>query len=204
MTREVGGSKTKVPGKGGAKPKREETIFNFTCEFRTIVGGGFEEGEECVAEYVGDLKVTLAGQDDDDEREYPAGTARLFVVNSDAATNEGHDLFDVLDYRGETAPYRELLGDDTRIFSRPVCRILEEDEALRENFLVLDRLEIAPRFRGQKLGLRWMRAAIIRFGMGCRLAAIKPFPLQFEGKLGTDSVPAPKEMQKECDARRGS
>lgn len=33
MTREVGGSKTKVPGKGGAKPKREETIFNFTCEF---------------------------------------------------------------------------------------------------------------------------------------------------------------------------
>jgi len=55
------------------------------------------------------------------------------------------------------------------------------------NILILDRLEILPRFRGQQLGLQYVRAAISRFGIGCRLAAIKPFPLQFEGKMGSVS-----------------
>ena len=44
-----------------------------------------------------------------------------------------------------------------------------------------------PRYRGQQLGLQYVRAALSRFGIGCRLAAIKPFPLQFEGKMGSIS-----------------
>jgi hypothetical protein len=51
---------------------------------------------------------------------------------------------------------------------------------LSQNMLILDRLEILPEFRGQRLGLRYMRTVIRRFGLGCRIAAIKPFPLQFE------------------------
>jgi hypothetical protein len=31
--------------------------------------------------------------------------------------------------------------------------------------LILDRLEILPQYRGQQLGLKYMRAAITRFGI---------------------------------------
>jgi hypothetical protein len=43
-------------------------------------------------------------------------------------------------------------------------------------------MEIFPQYRGQQLGLKYVRAAITRFGIGCQLVAIKPFPLQFEGE----------------------
>jgi predicted N-acetyltransferase YhbS len=46
--------------------------------------------------------------------------------------------------------------------------------------LILDRLEVLTEFRRRQLGLRYMRAAIERFGMGCRIVAIKPYPLQLE------------------------
>lgn len=112
---------------------------------------------------------------------------RLFVLNADAAENEGESLFDVLDERAETAAYIHLLGDDAGNFSDEVCKLLGEEMVFCRNMLILDRLEILPRFRGQQLGLKYVRAAISRFGIGCRLAAIKPFPLQFEGKMGTVS-----------------
>jgi hypothetical protein len=108
---------------------------------------------------------------------------RLFVLYADAAESEGESLFDVLDERAETAAYIHLLGDDAGNFSRAVCKILGEEMVFCRNILILDRLKILPRFRDQQLGLKYVRAAISRFGIGCRLAAIKPFPLQFEGKI---------------------
>ena len=112
---------------------------------------------------------------------------RLFVLNADAAESAGENLFDVLDEREETAAYIPLLGDDAGNFSHAVCKILGEEMVFCRNMLILDRVEILPRFRGQQLGLQYVRAAISRFGIGCRLAAIKPFPLQFEGKMGSVS-----------------
>jgi ribosomal protein S18 acetylase RimI-like enzyme len=56
------------------------------------------------------------------------------------------------------------------------------------NMLILDRLEILPQFRRQHLGLRYMRAAITRFGMGCRIAVMKPFPLQFADNVSKSNT----------------
>jgi hypothetical protein len=135
-----------------------------------------------VAEYAGKLFVTL-DDDVESDAEQLAGEARLFIVNAEAADNAAEDLMELLDHRQETAAYIPLLGEAGN-FSPAVCKLLGENTVLWGNMLLLDRLEILPQFRGQQLGLRYMRAAISRFGMGCRIAAIKPFPLQFEGKLG--------------------
>jgi GNAT superfamily N-acetyltransferase len=159
-------------------------ISGFRCAYRTSMSE-FDEGGLYLAEYEGDLFVFLDDNREEglDDGEQVAGQARLFVLNADAAESEGENLFDLLDRRAETAAYIPLLGDEIGNFSPAVCKILGEDMALCRNMLILDRLEILPQYRGQQLGLKYMRAAITRFGIGCRLVAIKPFPLQFEGKL---------------------
>jgi hypothetical protein len=93
-------------------------------------------------------------------------------------------LFELLDLRGETAAYLPLLhSTEPNMFSPAVCRILREDIVSSRNMLILDRLEILPEFRRQRLGFRYIRTALKRFGSGCRIAALKPFPLQFERTL---------------------
>jgi hypothetical protein len=166
--------------------KLRDKIAGFRCSYRTSMSS-YDDYGRYLAVYEGDLFVFLDDEQENDDREYPAGQVRLFVLNENAAECEGENLFDVLDERAETAAYIPLLGDVAGNFSRAVCKILGEEMVFCRNILILDRLEILPRFRGQQLGLQYVRAAISRFGIGCRLAAIKPFPLQFEGKMGSVS-----------------
>jgi hypothetical protein len=161
-----------------------DKVAGFRCSYRTSMSS-YDDYERYLAVYEGDLFVFLDDEQESHDREHPAGQVRLFVLNADAAEHEDENLCDVLDVREETAAYIPLLGNDAGNFSRAVCKILGEEMVFCRNILILDRLEILPRFRGQQLGLRYVRAAISRFGIGCRLATIKPFPLQFEGKMGT-------------------
>jgi hypothetical protein len=116
----------------------------------------YDEYERYLAVYEGDLFVFLDDEQENDDREHPAGQVRLFVLNADAAESEGESLFDVLDERAETAAYIHLLEDDAGNFSREVCKILGEEVVFCRNILILDRLEILPRFRGQQLGLKYV------------------------------------------------
>jgi hypothetical protein len=156
--------------------KSRDKVVGFRCSYRTSTSS-YDDYERYLAVYEGDLFVFLDGEQENDDREHPAGQVRLFVLNADAAENDDESLFDVLDEREETAAYIPLLGDDAGNFSRAVCKILGEEMVFCRNKLILDRVEILPRFRGQKLGLQYVRAAISRFSIGCRLAAIKPGPV---------------------------
>ena len=48
--------------------------------------------------------------------------------------------------------------------------------------LLIDRMEIDPQYRGKRIGLAAMYYTIQKFGHGCSLSVIKPFPLQFEAR----------------------
>jgi hypothetical protein len=161
------------------------SIVHFYCTFRTEMSEWSGDGGPYLSEYEGEL---LVGLEDDVDEFRLAGRAKLFIVNPDAAEDEDDEeapsLFELLDLRGETAAYLPLLhSTEPNMFSPAVRRILREDIGSSRNMLILDRLELLPAFRRQRLGLRYIRTAIKRFGSGCRIAALKPFPLQFERTL---------------------
>src|SRR5687768_17386021 len=129
------------------------------------------------------MQVSIVYREDDTTRRI--GKVRLFVVHADAASFAGVPLADVLDVQSATAPYIALLSKRRAgNFSRAVMRMLGKEIAMSQNMFILDRLEILPKFRGHELGLDAMRACLDHFSGGCRIAAIKPYPLQFEAGSG--------------------
>jgi hypothetical protein len=108
------------------------------------------------------------------------GKAHVAVLNLEGADKAGVARFDVLDTEAWLAHYMALFSDYAGEFSKPVMKLLGEDVVFSNNILILDRLEILPDYRGEELGLRFIKAAVRRYGIGCRLVAIKPYPLQHE------------------------
>jgi hypothetical protein len=117
------------------------------------------------------------------------GRARAYVVPIDQARDHGHHALDFLDVNGDVWPYNVLLSHrEAGSFSPAVNRVLGIDEVYSQNLLIIDRVEILPRFRGREYGLQAMHVMLTHLSLGCRLAAIKPYPLQLEveGAMGVD------------------
>lgn len=53
--------------------------------------------------------------------------------------------------------------------------------------MILDRVEILPKYRGGGIGLLVLTSLIERFGAGAGVVGMKPFPLQLEPKQSRDS-----------------
>jgi GNAT superfamily N-acetyltransferase len=109
-----------------------------------------------------------------------AGKVKLFVVDLEGADKKGFGASGTLDLEAATEPYIALLSEEAGNFIPAVLKILGEEFVLNSNMLIIDRLELLPAYRGRGLGLKCMAACIRHLSAGCRIAAIKPFPLQFE------------------------
>ena len=108
------------------------------------------------------------------------GKFRLYYVDVERAANHGIPAFDVFDSYAHTVDYHDaLFGASSPEFSDQLMDILRYD-VVGSNVLILDRLEILPKYRNRGLGLSVMRHMIERFASGTAVVAIKPFPLQFE------------------------
>ncbi|WP_266170747.1 hypothetical protein [Dyella subtropica] len=117
------------------------------------------------------------------------GRARAYVVPIEQARDHGHQALDFLDVDGDVWPYHVLLSRrEAGAFSAAVNRILGTDEVFNQNLLIIDRVDILPRYRGHDYGLQAMHLMLTHLSLGCRLAAIKPYPLQLEvpGAMGVD------------------
>lgn len=110
------------------------------------------------------------------------GYLRAYVFDSDGANAIGYSPMDALDaVTSATVPYIALYSfEEAGNLSPAVLKILGEDFASNDRILILDRIELLPKYRGHGVGLLCMRTLIRHLGIGCRLVAIKPFPLQFE------------------------
>ena len=140
-----------------------------------------EEPSDFIYETSGDL-FAVGGETD--EREL-AGKFRLYYVDVDRAINDDVSVFDVLDSYSQTIGYYDLFDPNSPDLSDHVINLLEND-VFGSNVLILDRLEILPKFRGKCAGLAVMSEMIRRFSAGAALVAIKPFPLQFEPAPASD------------------
>lgn len=121
------------------------------------------------------------------ERDRIAGRFRVYYADFELAQNHGVSAFEVLDAYQHTCEYDEaVLGSKRAPFSARLEKLLG-DEIWRFNMLILDRIEILPKYRGGGIGLLVLISLIERFGAGAGVVGMKPFPLQFEPKQHRDS-----------------
>lgn len=120
---------------------------------------------------------------DVNERRSLVGKFRTYYVDAERAINGHVSIFDVFDTYSHTVGYFEaLFGRNFPEFSNRVTKLFDFD-VFGNNVLILDRIELLPKYRGKGLGLKIMRHMMRRFGAGAGIVAIKPFPLQFEHEV---------------------
>lgn len=133
-----------------------------------------EEPEDFMYEVCGKI---LCGTEED-EKDRVAGRFRLYYADFETALNHGVSAFEVLDAYQHTLEYAEaILGSNEAPFSARLQKLLG-DEIWNFNLLILDRVEILPKYRGGGIGLLVLTSLIERFGAGAGVVGMKPFPLQ--------------------------
>lgn len=137
------------------------------------------------------LLITYDGKVYQSDPHKPVGRARAFVVAVERARERGYAAQDLLDADSSVWPYHVLFSRrEAGFFTDAVNRALgiANDQVFNQDLLIIDRIEILPSYRGRGYGLQAMHLLMTHLSLGCRLAAIKPFPLQFEADrpLGED------------------
>lgn len=116
-----------------------------------------------------------------------AGELRMFYLDLDAAGEANEGVFHLFDMRGETEPfYSELLDPKTGWFKSNVEKVLG-GEIYGTNVLIIDRLQILPEFRGNKIGLACLNRCIQQYAHGFEVIALKCFPLQFQVEWASEN-----------------
>ncbi len=114
------------------------------------------------------------------------GTAELYVFNADGADTAGESIHEMCDAHSQTtydcgvAVYNMM--SSVNEFRRAVRRNFDIGLWDSLNVLLLSRIEIEPPYRGRGSGLTVLSRMIKRWGKGCTLAVMKPYPLQYCGK----------------------
>jgi hypothetical protein len=129
--------------------------------------------------------VQICDPEDDDLRTI-VGQFSVIIIDVVAAINEQECMFDVFDCSSRTVDYFSLYDEDMDYLPK-VVKVLRGGERWSPNMLILDRLEILPEHRGKRYGLHALRWMQFHFGTGCGIVAMKPYPLQFEGRTRHES-----------------
>ena len=111
------------------------------------------------------------------------GKARVFRINADLAQDGGIDLHSLCDYTQNTLDCGYAVYDFNEEEFSPQVEELFEFIPFSLNILLIDLMEIDVPCRGRMIGLITLIKLIRRYHKGCPLAVIKPFPLQYAGKV---------------------
>lgn len=131
------------------------------------------------------------------------GSFSIIIIDVEAAVNAKEDLFDVFDCSSRTIDYFDLYASDFD-FAPNVIEALGGEDRWTPNMLILERLEILPKYRRRGYGLRVLRWLQFHFSTGCGLVAMKPFPLQFEGGTPEENKDKPEFAKLGLDQFRDS
>lgn len=144
-----------------------------------------EEPSAYVLDYEGGILV----MDGDLDRE--VGKIALRIVELSRAYADGVPTCDVLDsVDGALARFAPLVTPRTGVYVRAIQRIAHEPIGC---LLLVDSIEIAPRWRGRGVSRVSIKIACDRFGTFCSLAALRAFPLQWEGRVAE----APRQFRQD-------
>jgi hypothetical protein len=167
----------------GAMTRIENSYWTLQVDPTRPISLTPEEPEEFMYEVCGRI---LCGTIEA-EKDRIAGRFRVYYADFESAENHGVSPFEVLDTHQHTCEYAEAILDSNEApFSERLQKLLG-DEIWNFNLLILDRVEILPKYRGGGVGLLVLTTLIERFGAGAGVVGMKPFPLQLEPKQSRDS-----------------
>lgn len=132
----------------------------------------------------------------DDDGPIEIGAYRAYYVDAEGALCAGMPLFDVFDSLSEIYPYLQLYDAGDFEYSPAAKKAAKADYLFEPNLLILDRLEILPRYRGRGYGLQALIGMMHWFQAGAGLVAMKPFPLQFEAHDRRPGEHDPMELER--------
>jgi hypothetical protein len=174
------------------KREKEATVSRKTDETKTNVAASIEFAvraslhEQYVdADFVHSILGKISAKSEDRGNEEDVGYIKASLVQFGEAMDHGistERLGDGID--GNIAEYWELLFDlDTGCWKEEVQ---DEYEATGCDLLIIDCIEISPKFRGTGVGPIAVGRIIDIFGPVCGLVACKPWPLQFTPAFARD------------------
>src|SRR5437660_2377069 len=117
--------------------------------------------------------------------EQEAGHLEAMLVQFDNALDHGIDTFRLGDgFSGEISEYWERLFD---VETGYIKQDLQADyEVLSMDLLIIEHLELHPKFRGLGLGEAAINRTIDVFGTNCGFVACQPWPMQFTPSAKAD------------------
>jgi GNAT superfamily N-acetyltransferase len=164
--------------------KSEEATTNIVASVEFAVRASLRE-EYVDADFVHSILGRVFVKSEDLRDEEDAGYIRASLVQFGEAVDHGISTERLGDgIEGSIAEYWELLFDLETGYWRE--EIQNECEASGSDLLIIDCLEIRPRWRGLGFGSAAVDRTIDIFGPGCGLVACKPWPLQFTPAFARD------------------
>jgi GNAT superfamily N-acetyltransferase len=174
------------------KTEKEAAFSRKTDEAKTNVVASVEfavraslRGEYVDADFVHCILGRVFAKSEDLRDEEEAGYIRASLVQFGEAMDHGISTERLGDgVEGSIAECWELLFDLETGYWRE--EIQDEYEASGCDLLIIDCMEIRPRWRGLGVGPAAVDRTIDIFGPGCGLVACKPWPLQFTPAFARD------------------
>jgi len=174
----------KIEKEAAVSGKTDETRTNMVASIEFAVRASLRE-EYIDADFVHSILGKIFAKSEDSEDEEDVGYIKASLVQFGEAMDHGistERLGDGID--GGIAEYWELLFDLETGYWRE--EIQDEYEASGCDLLIIDSMEIRPRFRGMGVGPAAVERTIDIFGPVCGLVACKPWPLQFTPAFARD------------------
>ncbi len=162
----------------------DEAKTNIIASIEFAVRASLRE-EYADSDFVHSILGRVSAKSDDLEEGEDAGYIKASLVQFGEAMDHGISTDRLGDgIEGSIAEYWELLFDLETGYWRE--EIQDEYEASGCDLLIIDCVEIRPRWRGVGVGPAAVDRTIDIFGPGCGLVACKPWPLQFTPAFARD------------------
>jgi hypothetical protein len=167
-------------GSGTTNEAKKKMVANIEFAVRASLHEEYVD-----ADFVHPILGKISAESEDRGKEEEVGYIKASLVQFGEAMDHGistERLGDGID--GNIAEYWELLFDlNTGCWKEEVQ---EEYEASGCDLLIIDCMEISPKFRGTGVGPIAIDRTIDIFGPVCGLVACKPWPLQFTPAFARD------------------
>jgi GNAT superfamily N-acetyltransferase len=150
---------------------------------------GNDDPSGYVYQYRGEILDYEDEAEDDEvgsgEPNVKVGKIEAFYIDRVRIIDKGHSFYVAMDdISSDTREcYEALIDQESGDWKEEVAALIGENALIRDNILLINRLEIEERFRGRGIGAKVAHEVIGTFGSQCAVIVCKPFPLQYKGYL---------------------